>query len=137
MTKKAIIIGAPIRLAKRWTVVSLLLLYALGSSNFQFFHSLLHEHLATELHTDQNEADPCHITLYHQDRDGGCDHDSHIVKHESCSLCHAQVPPAQIVEASLVPLPRTCSLHYFNLIAVYTEGIDFQPSGRAPPTSVR
>lgn len=136
MASKGKIVRATCQLAKGWAVISLLFLYVLGSSNIESFHSLFHEHEATVLHTEQNEADPCHIALYHQERDGGCHHDSHLIKEDNCSLCHAQLHNAQIAEVSSVTLPVTfCVVSSSNSFELHVEGVDFQSVGRAPPVS--
>jgi hypothetical protein len=136
MASKRKIVRVTYQLAKSWAVILLLFLYVLGSSNIESFHSLFHKYETTVLHTEQNEADPCHIALYHQKRDGGCHHDSHLVKEDKCSLCHVQLHNAQIAEVSAITLPVTfCVVSSSNSFELYIEGINFQSAGRAPPLS--
>lgn len=136
MTSKKTIVRSTFQLAKSCTVILLLFLYVLGASNIESFHSLFHEQEATVLHSEQNDANPCHITLYHQDRDGGCHHDSHLVKEDKCSFCHVQLHNAQIAEVSAIILPVTfCVVSSSNSFDLHVEGINFRSAGRAPPVS--
>lgn len=119
------------QLLKSSMVIFLLFLYFLGSSGIEFPHKFFHEDV---LHTAQDESDPCHLTLYHQQRDGGCEHTSHFVEEGTCALCDIQFQSIQIVEGSAIVLPIT-----FNLISaplflkLYIEEVDYQFTGRAPP----
>ncbi len=136
MASKRKIARTVLTLLKGWAVISLLFLYLLGSFNVESFHSLFHQHEATVLHTEQNEADHCHITLYHQERDGGCNHDSHLVNEEKCSICDVQLNNNQLAEISTITFQRTfCVVSSSNSFERYIEGIDFQSPGRAPPVS--
>lgn len=68
-------------------VLLLVLLYLIGSVQLESFHSLLHANEEVALHSSDNELDPCHIGIYHQERDGGCAHKTHVSSKHTCSLC--------------------------------------------------
>lgn len=53
---------------------------------FEFIHTLAHDHPAAHVH-EGLEDDPCHRVIYHLDTENGCDHKSHYVASEKCSLC--------------------------------------------------
>lgn len=123
-----------LKLLKGSFVISLLLLYFLGSSRIESFHKFFHEDVV--LHTAQDESDPCHLTLYHQQRDGGCDHTSHFVEEEKCSFCDIQFYSNPIVAGSVIALPIAFNLVSAPLwITQYIEAVDYQFIGRAPPVS--
>lgn len=122
------------QLTKGWAVIALLFLYLLGSANVESCHSFFHRHEASVIHTEQNETDPCHITLYHQERDGGCHHDSHFVNEEKCSLCHVQLYNAQVEEVGAITLLDTfCVVSFSDCLELYIAVINFESPGRAPP----
>jgi hypothetical protein len=122
------------KLAKGWTIISLLFLYLLGSSSIETFHSLFHQHEATLLHTEQNEANPCHIALYHKDREGGCQHNSHLIEDDKCSFCNVQLHNTQIFDVNSITLPtKYCLVFTCSSFQLYLEGIYFQSAGRSPP----
>ncbi len=117
-------------------MLSLLFLYAISSSNLESLHSLIHEHEATVLHNSNTDSDACDIRLYNPNRDGGCDHDAHLVQEEKCSLCDVQLNNAQITTSSTVALQVTfCLVSSSDPFDRCIEGKDFQSPGRAPPLS--
>jgi len=122
------------KLLKCSIVISLLFLYFLGSSRIESLHKFFHEDVV--LHTAQDESDPCHLRLYHQQIDGGCDHTSHFVAEEKCSLCDIQFHSNPIVEVSVIVPPITFNLVSAPLfVKLYIEEVDYQFTGRAPPVS--
>jgi len=122
------------RLLKYSLVISLLLLYFIGSSRIESFHKLFHEN--ESVHSAQVERDPCHIKVFHQQKDGGCDHTSHYVKEDKCALCDIQFHSNTLAEVEIIVLPFT-----FNTVctpnssAISIEGVSYQFEGRAPPVS--
>ena len=47
-----------------------------------------HQKVAQEVCSLENEKDPCHRSIYHQDVENGCDHDTHlIVPVVNCEQC--------------------------------------------------
>lgn len=115
-------------------MISLLFLYFLGSSGIESIHKFFHEEVV--LHTAEDESDPCHLTLYHQQRDGSCDHTSHFVEKEKCSLCGIQFHYNPIAEVSAIGLPISFNLVSAPLLLkLIIEEVDYQFTGRAPPVS--
>jgi hypothetical protein len=114
----------------------LLLLYVLGSSNLELVHQFSHPYDAAELHSVQQENDPCHIAVYHHLRDGGCSHTSHYVKENKCSLCDIQFHSNTFDEVGAIKLQLTftkvCTPNSF---VISMEGVNYQFKGRAPPLS--
>jgi len=120
------------QLLKISLMISLVFLYFIGSSRIESIHKIFHKDVV--LHTATDESDPCHLTLYHQQRDGGCEHTSHFVEKERCSLCGIQFHSNPIAEVSAIGLPIS-----FNLVStplflkLIIEEVDYQFTGRAPP----
>jgi hypothetical protein len=65
----------------------LLLVYAASSLRLDSIHQLLHAEDITELHSAEKESDPCHKNIYHQQKETGCEHKSHITENTKCSFC--------------------------------------------------
>ncbi len=115
-------------------VISLLFLYFLGSSRIESLHKLFHKEEVA--HSSLDESDPCHITLYHQQRDGGCDHTSHFVKEDKCSLCDIQFNSNPIEEVSYIVLPITFSIvSEPSSLTIFIEEVKYKFTGRGPPIS--
>jgi len=136
-SKKGKTVRSALQLAKSSAVIALLFLYVLGSSNIESFHNLFHGKEAKTLHTELNEADPCHVSVFHQERDSDkCHHSAHLIKEDKCSLCFVQWHPAQLAEVSVItPLTVFWSVSFSNTLDQCTEGINFPSPGRAPPVS--
>jgi hypothetical protein len=84
------------KLLRACSVLVLLFLYILGSVEIESLHSFSHEQEFSQLHSSENEADPCHISVYHEQRSQGCDHPTHVAKADKCSLCDSQLHNAHI-----------------------------------------
>jgi hypothetical protein len=74
--------------AKVLAVVLLATAYIIGNSPGEALHKLFHNQ-ETVVHTVDQEKDSCHRTIYHQEKEDGCKHKSHISKVDKCTLCHA------------------------------------------------
>ena len=74
-------------LLSRSALLLLLVLYSAAALKINSFHRLFHSAEAAELHSPEQENDPCHQSIYHQQRDSGCEHKSHISENEKCPLC--------------------------------------------------
>lgn len=74
--------------AKVLAVVLLAAAYIIGNSPGEALHELFHPQ-ETVVHTVDQEKDSCHRTIYHQEKEDGCEHKSHISKVDKCTLCHA------------------------------------------------
>jgi len=62
--------------------------YIIGNSPGEALHKLFHNQ-ETVVHTVDQEKDSCHRTIYHQEKEDGCEHKSHLSKVDKCNLCHA------------------------------------------------
>ncbi len=135
-SKRKIVPNRTWQLAQVWGVLSILFLNILGSYHIESFHSLFLEHEVTELHKLKNESDPCHITLYHQLDNGGCNHDSHFVKENKCPLCDIQFhsdPITEVRSIVLSPIFGIVSIPFSIKLSIVR--VNFQFAGRAPPVS--
>lgn len=124
-------------LLKAYGAVLFLFLYLIGSSRIESFHELVVPHDPPELHAAEQESDPCHRNIYHQESTNDCEHATHIVDNHKCPLSDSQVHSAQILETSLVAVSV-----YFSLTtsrptrSSEAEGFYSYSSGRAPPKAV-
>lgn len=66
-----------------------LVLYVIGTAPAELIHSFSHDHhrYAPVSHSQEQEKDPCHRLLYHNDIETGCDHDLHLTGSEKCEMC--------------------------------------------------
>jgi hypothetical protein len=78
--------------------VLLLALYAAAALKVDSFHELLHAREIAELHSVEQENNPCHKRVYHQTAENGCEHKSHITENTKCPLCEFNVTPDHLVE---------------------------------------
>jgi len=67
--------------------VILLFLYIAGNVEVDSFHQLFHAY-EKELHSSEQEKDPCHRAIYHDSKKDGCDHKTHLTEIKKCPLCH-------------------------------------------------
>ncbi len=65
----------------------LLLLYLAGNVHVESFHEAFHS-LEKSLHSVEQEEDPCHRAIYHEVKNDGCDHKTHVTEIKQCPLCH-------------------------------------------------
>jgi hypothetical protein len=78
--------------------VLLLALYAAAALKVDSIHELIHSTEFAELHSVEQESNPCHKSVYHQEAENGCEHKSHITENTKCALCECKVTPDQLVE---------------------------------------
>ncbi len=51
-------------------------------------HNILHDHGFSQLHSIQNENDPCHRAVFHHDQKYHCHHEGHLEKaSKKCKYC--------------------------------------------------
>lgn len=119
---------------KAYAVVLFLLLYLLGSSRIESFHGLFFQHNPPELHASEQEADPCHRNIYHQERSGACEHSTHIIDNHKCSVCDSQCHSAQILENALIDIPVSFTVTSNTAVRYFAaRGFYSYSSSRAPP----
>ena len=121
-------------LLKAYGAVLFLFLYLIGSSRIESFHKLFVQHNPPELHAAEQEADPCHRNIYHQERSSDCEHTTHIVDNHKCPLGDSQIHSAQILESVLIIIPVSFTLASARATrSSAAEGFYSYSSGRAPP----
>lgn len=74
------------------TVLVLLGIYLGGTVEIDSFHAVLHNTPdSTSLHSEVNESNACHQSVYHNKKEKSCEHKSHIVSNKKCALCHLSI----------------------------------------------
>lgn len=122
------------RLCKGLSPVFLLFLYAVATLQIDTIHLLFEMHHPVVLHTPELEKAPCHITLYHQDRSGGCEHKTHISEKRKCSLCDSQIQNVHCfltLEADIIQFATDPD--FANRKDLPSNGFHSYSSSRAPP----
>lgn len=66
----------------------LAVLYSAGSLQIDSVHRLLHQHGERALHTPEQEQNPCHRVVFHDQPQGSCEHPTHFSESKKCPLCH-------------------------------------------------
>lgn len=74
----------------------LLAFFSVGTLQFEALHGLFHPHNEI-VHSEFEEADGCHRTIYHEVVEKGCGHQSHIVAWDKCELCDLIFQTCQVV----------------------------------------
>lgn len=134
MLNKVKITREALTLVKASGVVLLLFFYVLGSGLIESFHSQFHEHQYAQFHTDKNESDPCHISLFHHVQSGGCDHSVHFTEEDKCSLCDSQLHDLHILVSNIIRLPSpSLDVVFIDSLPKCVTAIVISASGRAPP----
>ena len=70
-----------------FSALLLLLLYLTGNVQVESFHKVFHS-FEQALHSSDEEKDPCHRAIYHDSKQQGCDHKTHVTAVKKCPLCH-------------------------------------------------
>ena len=70
-----------------FSALLLLLLYLTGNVQVESLHRVLHS-FEQALHSTEQEKDPCHRAIYHDAKQKGCDHKTHVTAVKKCPLCH-------------------------------------------------
>jgi hypothetical protein len=78
-------------------LVVLLALYALAAVKVDSFHELFHAQEVAELHSVQQENNPCHKSIYHQAAEAGCEHPLHYTENKKCPLCEYHASGDQLL----------------------------------------
>lgn len=98
---------------KMCAVLCLLLIYFVQFLSADFLHNLLHKHPETAVvHSIKLEADLCHRTIYHGEKNGHCGHKSHITKKIKCSFTHPSVVSKHLAAERFFPTSLTSSPAY-------------------------
>ncbi len=86
----------------------MLAVYATGAIGVDFFHHSLHDHAGQVVHTEEAETDPCHLSIYHQDREDGCEHKAHITKADKCKYSHVVFQSNQLLLTQPIIATPSC-----------------------------
>jgi hypothetical protein len=122
--------------AKILAVVLLAAAYIIGNSPDEALHKLFHNQEAVVVHTIDQEKNSCHRSIYHQEKEDGCQHKSHISKVDACSLCHALSHIDQIaISDSTCEFISTGVEITGKLISHHLSLIETNLPARAPPTA--
>ncbi len=124
-------------LLRSFAVLLLLVLYSVASLRIDSLHQFFHSRNIVELHSAEQERNPCHKNIYHQQREAGCKHQSHLTENAKCPLCEFKISSDEwLTTPGAAP-------HAFQLPAIqfyYPEEIPspslFLLSGRSPPQHV-
>lgn len=116
----------------------LLSILYLGSTSYPaLLHSVVHSHETAVAHSGDQERDPCHRSIYHHDRQSGCDHDSHLIVSDKCKMCDLAFHGDQTIVPHIEISSGKFDVEYFDSykqnLAAYRAVIS---SSRAPPTHV-
>lgn len=70
-----------------FTAAFLLIFYIIGNTQIGFVHQLFHPDEVAITHSDNQEKNPCHRSIYHG-QETGCRHEFHLVKVNTCGASH-------------------------------------------------
>lgn len=113
--------------------LAMVLVYLLSSVSFESLHQLVTDHPVIE-HTLEHEQDPCHITLFHDERAGGCEHTTHVAEVDTCTLCDHSLPVLLALLPEALPTPAFSSdTMETDIITKSKKGVTLYITGRAPP----
>lgn len=119
---------------KSGLVFTTMLVYLMGSISFESLHKLFMDHAHAKAHTPQQEENPCHIALFHQERAGGCEHPTHFIEIDNCTLCDHSLPVlAALLSESVAVSFDTFQSYSLALTPLTKAGITLYVAGRAPP----
>lgn len=80
-----------VRNIRAFVAILLLSAYAIGFIQVQLLHEAFHADKYALIHSAAHEKDPCHRTIYHDEKESSCEHKLHITNVEKCSLCSSIV----------------------------------------------
>src|SRR5687768_6400349 len=132
LRKRIIIKSQPMRI---FSASLLLLLYLAGNVQVESFHKVFHS-FEQALHSSDQEKDPCHRAIYHDSKQEGCDHKTHVTAIKKCPLCHIvplnekHIAVSHIFESFSSP----SDFEKFSFSILITE-LSGNLSARAPPIS--
>lgn len=122
----------------RWVPLVLLLIYFAGTSHLEVLHSFYHHHDKSVTHSEEQENNPCHRSIYHFDFDElakNCGHNAHLVVADKCTICDHNVHQdhllADLAEISFKDFP---SQEFISLSADADSYSLLHVLPRGPPT---
>jgi hypothetical protein len=119
--------------ARTFSAILLLLFYVAGNVQFESFHQVFHS-LEKALHSAEQENDPCHRSIYHDAKENGCDHKTHVTAVKNCPLCHV-VPfnEQHLASNHTIIVESLLDNDQVYLSSFKTEGRFLSTPSRAPP----
>lgn len=116
------------------SVFSVLGIYLAGNVQATLIHPLAHLHAAVS-HTEEDELDACHRTVYHGEKEA-CAHSEHVLEVEVCGLCDILNKQEERVVA-LTPVQRVlpAAVYYFREFSDPAIKALVQLPSRAPPAT--
>lgn len=130
LRKRIITRNKPMRI---FSALLLLLLYLTGNVQLESFHKVFHS-FEQALHSSDEEKDPCHRAIYHDSKQEGCDHKTHVTAVKKCPLCHIVPLNEKHLAVSHTFESFSSSSHFKEFpISVQIIEISGSLSARAPP----
>ena len=120
-----------------WVIFLLLALLVIGKVPFEFLHRTLHDHDRVDLHTPLQEKDPCHQTIYHNQKNS-CHHSTHLTTSPSCAWCTLTISNDPWINP-LLPTGTVLitAIHENSCSTLFTPCVLFDQSSRAPPNLIK
>lgn len=133
MFRQVIIIKA----IRQASLVLLLALYGAATLKVDSFHELFHAQELATLHSPEQESNPCHKSVYHQQAQEGCEHKSHITENDKCPLCEFNFVPDQILfENQSTEVVHARLNHCTHWVEPFVLSSEFHQAPRGPPQNV-
>lgn len=109
---------------------SLIIQYMVFSPGWDLVHSRVHREVEVT-HFEKDEANACHRSIFHGEKD---DHQGHIVQHVHCSSCHLAPHPVLSIDLVADEIRRPDSTLIISFSGRETQAGGYaQKSPRAPP----
>ena len=132
LRKRILIKNQRMRIFSAWL---LLLLYLTGNVQVESFHKIFHS-FEQALHSTEVEKDPCHRAIYHDAKQKGCDHKTHVTAIKKCPLCHIIPLNEKHIAVSNSFESFSSSSNFEQLsISIQVAEVSGGLSARAPPIS--
>jgi hypothetical protein len=110
--------------------------YFLGSVEVETLHTISHQEENAEIHSAENEENPCHISIYHKDIQDGCDHPTHVTKNTKCSFCDTQLHTTHLaIEGGASSTFISYPIHWAAESSNSSDSFISYIQGRAPPVA--
>jgi hypothetical protein len=115
----------------------LLVFFVTGSFPVELIHSFAHDHQTIVSHSDDQEKDPCHRLLFHNDAKEGCDHNSHLIVSDNCQMCDLAYHGDQTNLSNVAFAPAEFASEQFHFYKISLESYwAVISSSRAPPSLI-
>ena len=123
------------RALRTGSVLLLVFLYVAGNVQVESFHKIFHS-FEQALHSFDQENDPCHRAIYHDSKQDGCDHKTHVTEVKKCPLCHIVPLNDKHFAVTHVFESFSCPANHESFsISILVLTVTANLSARAPPVS--